>query len=98
MNTGKITVHLSSCGIRLPNKRILQLIGMDDPYPSASLPTVLPPGKNLVIYREFKNMAQNINTEGFTGIIKITSFYRDQIDNIFTSKKFKFNVDEWLQR
>jgi hypothetical protein len=94
-NTGLIPVHLSSCGIRLPNNKVLQFIGPDE-HTLISLPKTLLPGQSIKISREFKKIAQDFRTEGYSGIIKLNSYYQDEIDNTYNSKKFKFNIDQWL--
>ncbi|MGA2698240.1 MAG: hypothetical protein ABSE74_01190 [Methanoregula sp.] len=91
LNIGKIPVKLSSCGVNLPNGKILHLVGKDQ-YSINQLPFTLMPGEDFIIYREYETIVQNIRSEGFRGIIKIIAFYRDKIDNKYTSKKTDINV------
>jgi len=93
-NIGIIPVHLSSCGIILPNKKILQFIGPDK-YTLKSLPTTLLPGQSIDISREFISLAKDLREEGYSRTIKIKAYFRDQIDNIFKSKSFKFEIERW---
>ena len=91
LNIGKIPVKLSSCGVNLPNSKILHLVGINQ-YTINPLPFTLKPGENFITYREYETIVQNIKSEGFRGIIKIIAFYGDQIDNKYTGKKTKINV------
>lgn len=93
MNTGHIPVNLSGCGLYLPNGHILQFVGPDE-YTLKSLPTTLAPGRSISISRSLENVIRDLQEEGFSGTVTVHSFFRDEIENTWKSKKIKFKVSE----
>jgi hypothetical protein len=93
MNTGHTPVHLSGCGLRLPNGKTLQFVGPDE-YTSKSLPITLSPGQSIPISRVLENVIGDLQREGYSGTISVHSYFRDEINNTWESKKVKFKVSE----
>jgi len=91
MYIGHIPVHLSSCGIRLPNGKILQFVGPDG-YTFKSLPQTLQPGTSYAISRELEGIINDCKKEGYSGTITVRSYFRDEINNTFTSEDIKFKI------
>ncbi len=92
LNTGSKTVTLSSKGLILPNKKILFFVRQDDCFP---FPYDLVEGKDVMVWREAKELANKLKQEGLLGKIKLKGFFRDAIGNRYVSKAVKFDIEDW---
>jgi hypothetical protein len=91
MNIGHVPVHLSSCGIHLPNGKLLQFVGPDE-YTFKSLPQTLQPGSSYDISRELEGIINDLKKEGYSGTITVQSYFRDEINNTYTSNDINFKI------
>lgn len=94
-NPGERNVTLSGWGLLLPNGK--QLVFPNLPQP-VNFPYELGQGKQCQVFLETRQLAVDLLGSGFRGEQTFVGFFRDQLDNKFRSKKFKFNVDEWSSR
>jgi len=91
MNTGQVVVHLSHCGILIPNGRKLQFVGADE-YTEKSLPVTLYPGKSITISRALDGIINDLQREGYSGTVSGYCYFMDEIDNTYKGKKIKFQI------
>lgn len=91
-NIGNRIVTLSSCGLRLPprGKRVMIFV---KPGGGEELPCEVAPGKNLTVWVEESEIAQDLKSNGFNNTVKISGFYKDAIGNSYTSKSVKFPIN-----
>jgi hypothetical protein len=91
-NTGFRPVTLGSGFLKLPDNRTLV-------FPNARsdvrFPHELQPGKSCLTMTDVREVANELRSEGFSGIIEIRAAYRDQTDKEYVSKPFKLNLNEW---
>jgi hypothetical protein len=91
-NPGQKVVTLSSQGFILPNGMSLVI---PSPQSDTTFPCELLPGKNCQIWIGAREMTRTLKANSFSGKVRLIGFYRDQVDRIFKSKPFKFNVYDW---
>lgn len=84
---------LSGQGLILPGRKNLIF---PSPQSNVSFPHELAPGKSCQIWIEAREIAKSLKSYGFHGKIKLTGFYRDQLNKVYKSKAYKFNIDEYF--
>jgi len=93
LNTGKKTVTLTSMGLILPRKD-KNYFTFIRPNSHASFPHDLLEGKSCDVWIETKELAENLEQEGFSGKIKLKGYYGDAIGRRYKSKSINFDIDE----
>ena len=91
LNVGHVPVHLSGCGILLPDKKLFQFVGPDQ-YTEKSLPKTLLPGESITISRSLPSIMIDLKNKGNSGDIRVYSYFRDQIDNTYDGKKYTIKL------
>lgn len=94
-NPGERAITMNGWGLLTSGDR--QLIFPQMPQ-LVTFPHELQPGKELQVYLETRNFCVEMKRAGFHGRQKFYGFYRDQLGKKFKSKKFVFDVDEWLRK
>ena len=92
-NPGQKPVTLSSQGFILPDKKRLFL---RSPGSTVRFPYELLPEKNCTVWIDAKELAHTLKSEGYDGKIKLIGFYLDQVGRMYESRKWKFDINEWL--
>jgi hypothetical protein len=93
-NAGRTTVTLSSPFFRLPDK---QQVVFPNPQTNATFPHELLPGKSCRIWIGAREFASTLKSNGYSGKVKITGVYRDQVDSCYNSKQSQFDIDNWAR-
>jgi hypothetical protein len=92
-NLGHKSVTLSSQGFILPdNKRMF----LRNPGSDVRFPHVLAPERSCTVWVDAHELARHLKSEGYGGKIKLVGFYLDQVDRIYKSRGWEFDVEEWL--
>lgn len=94
-NPGQKETTLSTQGFLLPDKN--QLI-FPNPQTNVTFPYRLLPGRNCQIWIEAREIARTLKSRNFSGKVKLIGFYRDQVDKVYKSKPYEFDVDDWAKK
>ena len=92
-NPGKKAVTLSSFGFLLSDGN---KITPANPRTNVNFPHELLPGKACSISDEAGKLAKTLDKNGYSGIVNIIGFYGDQVGKVYKSKKYPFDVNDWL--
>jgi len=95
LNVGQKAVTLCSQGFLLPNGKKLVF---PNPLSNVRFPHELLPGKSCQIWTEAARLARDLNAQGYSCKVKLVGFYRDEIDTIYKSKPYEFDVENWAKR
>lgn len=106
MNHGEKTVTLGYVGLNLPYKSLYhalfrrrEKLKLQFAHPDelgCRLPYTLIPGSSFDYSQSFHNIAVSLLKSGYSGIIRVNAYYKDQVGNTYRTKKFSFDIDEWL--
>ena len=89
INTGSESIQLASVHIAMPDgKNYVQIHSPTSP----TLPYELSPRQNYIHFFDEEEFIKKAKANGFSGTIKITPFFSDQMDNNYWSKPYKLNV------
>jgi hypothetical protein len=91
-NPGQKAVVLSAQGFMLPDKRSMVF---PNAQTNVTFPYELLPAKSCQIWIEAREIAETLKSHGFSKKVKLIGFYRDQLDKVYKSKPYKFDIDEW---
>jgi len=91
-NAGHRPVNLVAVGFRLPDKRVIPLI---QPSAIPPLPLDLTEGKNCIVMVDPHVLSRTLREAGFPRKVKLVGFFRDAVDQTYTSKKWLFDVAGW---
>jgi hypothetical protein len=50
--------------------------------------------KNLLIYLPVQSGGQQMKKAGFSGTVRLASYFRDALDKTYASKRFELNVEK----
>lgn len=78
MNTSERIISISSWGFELPNKSYLTK------NPSCfhiKFPYEVKPGKSVQVWMEYSEIARYAKNSGYSGVINLKGFFKDEIDN-----------------
>jgi hypothetical protein len=108
MNKGERTVMLGFVGFDLPYKNLFHILFrrrekyiLQFPLPDKlghKLPYELIPGTSFDYSTPFGDLARSLLNSGYSGDVKVSGYFKDQVGNIYRTKKFVFNIDEWLPK
>jgi hypothetical protein len=90
-NPGDRSVTMTQPGILLPNGSTVVFLSTQT---NIQFPYLLEEGKSCKEGIEAKELANQMKQSGFSGKIKIKGFYRDALDNKYTSKSWKFDLNQ----
>lgn len=93
-NAGRTMVTLNVPFFRLPDK---QQIVFPNPQRNIVFPYELLPGKNCQIWVEAREFARTLLASGYSGTVKLTGLYRNQVGTSYKSKSYKFNISDWTK-
>jgi hypothetical protein len=88
-NPGQKAVTLDFFGFILPDKQRLLFPNFQS---NREFPYELLPGKSCKIWIELTDVVSTLKKYRFTGKVKLRGYYKDQVDNLYKSKPFKFDV------
>lgn len=94
-NKGPRAITVSVMGFLLPDGRELVFLR---PFGNVSFPYELRPEKSCTIWPEIGQLASSLESQGFSGQVKLVGFCRDQVDRVYRSKAWKFDVVEWKKQ
>lgn len=92
MNPGNRTVVLNSAGIELPGGKTAVFPNSES---DVSYPHPLEEGQKCTVWTPMKEFAQTLQSNGFSGKISLTAFFRDQVGNKYRSNALNFDIEEW---
>lgn len=90
-NIGYRDITLSSVGLILNNESQLLIM---DPQSNVQFPHTLGEGKSCIVWKEQRELAQELKNNGLSGEVKIKGFYRSAIGRVYKSKPIKFNTEK----
>jgi hypothetical protein len=92
-NPGHKPVTLSSQGFILPDEKRMFL---RNPGSDVRFPHVLAPERSCTVWVNAHDLARLLKSEGYGGKIKLVGFYLDQVDRMYKSRGWEFDIEEWL--
>ena len=92
-NPSDKVVTLSSCGFLLPSGMQMSIMQ----HGGETFPCELLPGKGCQIWLDVKVVAESLTEQNLSGKLKLLGFYRDELDTMYKSKPYKFDVMEWMK-
>lgn len=90
-NLGTRLVTLSVAMIRMPDSS--HIVFPQSQF-SVGFPYELHQGKNCKLWIPTKDLAQAVKGRGYSKQVKLTGVFHDQTGSTFTSKSFKFDVEQ----
>lgn len=94
VNKGKRPVQINGFGFTLPNKMVFSVV---HPIIPINFPKRLADGEGFDIHINIRDMAADLQNEGYSDIIKIRGFVRDASSKRYFSKKMKFDINRWIE-
>jgi hypothetical protein len=94
LNRGRQPITLVAAGLRLPNHQTTHHFG---PSGTAKFPHDLQARQNCYMAVPVRDVAGALKNSGFSGTIKVKAYYRDALDQTYTSRRFKLDIDKWLK-
>jgi len=93
-NVGDRPVSISSLpSLLLPDEMQLVLI---EAGKLVSFPYVVSPGQRCEVWQAAEGIARSLDEQGYAGEIDIVGRFKDDVGNEYKSKRFRFDIDEWL--
>jgi len=87
-------VTLNSMGFILPDKRYLLIV---EPQSNVSFPYTLNEGKECSVWQTQKEFAEELETYGFSGKIKLKGYFKSATGKTYESKKISFNTESIME-
>lgn len=93
-NPGHRSVTLAGCHLTLPNRKTFVM-----PWAQSTVkfPHDLQEGKNCTVWFPVGEVGRALVAEGFRGEVSVTAVFTDALDNAYTSRPFRGNVEEWAK-
>ena len=94
MNTGDRTITLSSWGFGLPDNTYLTQLYMP-PIFAAGFRNKIQPGENVLVGFEYFELGHELIAKGYSGKIRFSGFFKDQIGHKWSTESDPFDIDEY---
>jgi hypothetical protein len=89
-NPGDRSIRLVAAGIRLPNKKSLNIIAqLGD---AVTFPYDLPEGRSCSVYIPYDELNLQLQSEGYTGRVKLRGFYRNDLGDEYLGPTWSFSA------
>lgn len=92
-NSGQVPVTLRTIpSLLLPDDQQAILISAVKEF---DFPYTLLPGTNYHVWKDIRNLATEMRSNGYSGTVNIRGRFIDAVGNSYASRPFPFDVDGW---